>query len=119
MIGLIMQAGPMGAFGAMAFTIGKYGLRIMIPLAKLMLSVCLTCAAFVFVVLGLIAYLHGFSLWKFMKYIKEEILIVLGTSSSETVLPRMMLKLQNLGCSKPVVGLVIPSGFSFNLDGTS
>jgi aerobic C4-dicarboxylate transport protein len=119
MIGLIMKTAPIGAFGAMAFTIGKYGLRIMLPLGKLMLCVSITCAAFVFIVLGLIARLHGFSLWKFLKYIKEEILIVLGTSSSETVLPRMMLKLEKLGCSKSVVGLVIPSGYSFNLDGTS
>jgi aerobic C4-dicarboxylate transport protein len=119
MIGLIMEIAPIGAFGAMAFTIGKFGLKVMVPLAKLMLCVGLTSLAFIFIVLGTIARVHGFSLWKFLKYIKEEMLIVLGTSSSETVLPRMMLKLENLGCSKSVVGLVIPSGYSFNLDGTS
>jgi len=118
-IALIMKAAPIGAFGAMAFTIGKYGLKTMLPLAKLMLCVYLTSALFVFVVLGLIAWVHGFSLWKFLKYIKEELLIVLGTSSSESALPRMMIKLERLGCSKPVVGLVIPSGYSFNLDGTA
>jgi aerobic C4-dicarboxylate transport protein len=118
-IGLIMQAAPIGAFGAMAFTVGKYGLKTLIPLAKLMACVYITSILFVFVVLGLIAYLHGFSIWKFIKYIQEELLIVLGTSSSESVLPRIMVKLEALGCSKSVVGLVIPSGYSFNLDGTS
>ena len=118
-IALIMKAAPIGAFGAMAFTIGKYGLKTILPLAKLMLCVYLTSAFFVFVILGLIAWAHGFSLWKFLKYIKEELLIVLGTSSSESALPRMMIKLERLGCSKPVVGLVIPSGYSFNLDGTA
>ena len=118
-IALIMQAAPIGAFGAMAFTVGKYGLKTLMPLAKLMACVYLTSILFVFVVLGLIALLHGFSIWKFVKYIKEELLIVLGTSSSESALPRMMLKMEALGCSKPVVGLVIPSGYSFNLDGTS
>jgi len=118
-IGLIMQAAPVGAFGAMAFTVGHYGLKTLIPLAKLMACVYLTCIAFVFVVLGAIALLHGFNIWKFVKYVKEELLIVLGTSSSESVLPRMMVKMEALGCSKSVVGLVIPSGYSFNLDGTS
>jgi aerobic C4-dicarboxylate transport protein len=118
-IGLIMQAAPVGAFGAMAFTIGKYGLKTLLPLAKLMGCVYLTSIAFVFVALGLIALTHGFSIWKFIKYIKEELLIVLGTSSSESVLPRIMVKMEALGCSKSVVGLVIPSGYSFNLDGTS
>jgi aerobic C4-dicarboxylate transport protein len=118
-IGLIMQAAPIGAFGAMAFTVGKYGLKTLIPLAKLMACVYITSILFVFVVLGLIAYTHGFSIWKFVKYIKEELLIVLGTSSSESVLPRIMVKMEALGCSKSVVGLVIPSGYSFNLDGTS
>jgi aerobic C4-dicarboxylate transport protein len=118
-IGLIMQAAPIGAFGAMAFTVGHYGLRTLIPLAKLMTCVYITCIAFVFVVLGAIAFFHGFSIWKFVKYIKEELLIVLGTSSSESVLPRIMVKMEALGCSKSVVGLVIPSGYSFNLDGTS
>ncbi|HLK65589.1 MAG TPA: dicarboxylate/amino acid:cation symporter [Bryobacteraceae bacterium] len=118
-IGLIMQAAPVGAFGAMAFTIGKYGIKTLLPLAKLMACVYITSICFVFVVLGLIAFAHGFSVWKFIKYIKEELLIVLGTSSSESVLPRIMVKLEALGCSKSVVGLVIPSGYSFNLDGTS
>jgi aerobic C4-dicarboxylate transport protein len=118
-IGLIMQAAPLGAFGAMAFTIGKYGLATLLPLGKLLACVYITCAVFVFGGLGLIARLHGFSLWKFVKYIKEELLIVLGTSSSEAALPRLILKLEKLGCSKPVVGLVVPSGYSFNLDGTA
>jgi len=118
-IALIMKAAPIGAFGAMAFTIGKYGLRTLLPLGKLLLCVYLTSALFVFLVLGLIARLHGFSLWKFLKYIKEELLIVLGTSSSEAALPRIIVKLERLGCSKSVVGLVVPSGYSFNLDGTA
>jgi aerobic C4-dicarboxylate transport protein len=118
-IGLIMQAAPLGAFGAMAYTVGHYGLKTLIPLAKLMACVYITSISFVFIVLGTIAFFHGFSVWKFIKYIKEELLIVLGTSSSESVLPRIMVKLEALGCSKSVVGLVIPSGYSFNLDGTS
>jgi aerobic C4-dicarboxylate transport protein len=118
-IGLIMQAAPAGAFGAMALTVGKYGLKTLLPLAKLMACVYLTSIAFVFIVLGSIAWTHGFSVWKLIRYIKEELLIVLGTSSSESVLPRIMVKLEALGCGKSVVGLVIPSGYSFNLDGTS
>jgi aerobic C4-dicarboxylate transport protein len=118
-VAIIMQAAPLGAFGAMAFTIGKYGLKTLLPLLKLLACVYLTSFAFVFIVLGAIAYAHGFSLWKFLVYIKEELLIVLSTSSSESVLPRMMVKLEQLGCGKSVVGLVIPSGYSFNLDGTS
>jgi aerobic C4-dicarboxylate transport protein len=118
-IALIMNVAPIGAFGAMAFTIGKYGLRTLLPLGKLMLCVYATGALFIFVVLGTIARLHGFSLWKFLKYIQDEILIVVGTSSSETVLPRMIAKLENLGCSRSIVGLVIPAGYAFNLDGTS
>jgi aerobic C4-dicarboxylate transport protein len=118
-IGLIMQAAPLGAFGAMAYTVGHYGLHTLIPLAKLMACVYITSILFVFLVLGGIAWFHGFSVWKFIKYIKEELLIVLGTSSSESVLPRIMVKMEALGCSKSVVGLVIPSGYSFNLDGTS
>jgi len=118
-VAIIMQAAPLGAFGAMAFTIGKYGLTTLLPLLKLLACVYLTSFAFVFIVLGAIAYAHGFSLWKFLNYIKEELLIVLSTSSSESVLPRMMVKLEELGCGKSVVGLVIPSGYSFNLDGTS
>ena len=115
----IMKLAPIGAFGAMAFTIGKYGIASLAPLAKLMGSFYLTCLLFIFIVLGFIARYSGFSIVKFIIYIKDELLIVLGTSSSESVLPRMMNKLEKLGCSKPVVGLVIPTGYSFNLDGTS
>ena len=115
----IMKLAPIGAFGAMAFTIGKYGIASLAPLAKLMGSFYLTCLLFIFIVLGLIARFAGFSILKFIIYIKDELLIVLGTSSSESVLPRMMTKLEKLGCSKSVVGLVIPTGYSFNLDGTS
>jgi aerobic C4-dicarboxylate transport protein len=118
-VGIIMKVAPIGAFGAMSFTIGKYGISSLFSLGKLMGSFYLTCLIFVFVVLGTIARLHGFSVWKFVKYIKEELLIVLGTSSSESVLPRMMEKMENLGVRKSVVGLVIPTGYSFNLDGTS
>lgn len=118
-VGIIMKVAPIGAFGAMAFTIGKYGVGSLLSLGKLMGTFYLTCLFFIFVVLGLIAKLHGFSIWKFIKYIKEELLIVLGTSSSESVLPRMMAKMENLGARKSVVGLVIPTGYSFNLDGTS
>ena len=118
-IALITKLAPIGAFGAMAFTIGKYGLKTLLPLAKLLLCVYVTSALFVFVGLGALARFYGFSLWKLLKYIKEELLIVLGTSSSEAVLPRMIVKMEQLGCSKPVVGLVIPSGYSFNLCGTA
>ena len=118
-IGYIMKLAPIGAFGAMAFTIGKYGVGSLFSLGKLMATFYATCLLFVFVVLGLIARFHGFSIWKFVKYIKEELLIVLGTSSSESVLPRMMEKMENLGANKTTVGLVIPTGYSFNLDGTS
>jgi aerobic C4-dicarboxylate transport protein len=118
-VGFIMKLAPIGAFGAMAFTIGKYGIASLVPLAKLMGGFYLTCLLFIFIVLGSIARWAGFSITRFIVYIKEELLIVLGTSSSETVLPRMILKLEQLGCSKPVVGLVIPTGYSFNLDGTS
>ena len=118
-VGIIMKLAPVGAFGAMAFTIGKYGVGSLLSLGKLMGTFYATCLVFVFVVLGLIACFHGFSIWKFIKYIKEELFIVLGTSSSESVLPRMMAKMENLGARKSVVGLVIPTGYSFNLDGTS
>jgi len=118
-VNYIMKVAPIGAFGAMAFTIGKYGIGSLFSLGKLMGTFYLTCLLFVFVVLGLIARFHGFSIWKFVKYIKEELLIVLGTSSSESVLPRMMEKMENLGANKTTVGLVIPTGYSFNLDGTS
>ncbi|MEJ8814895.1 dicarboxylate/amino acid:cation symporter [Variovorax ureilyticus] len=118
-VGYIMKVAPIGAFGAMAFTIGKYGVGSLLQLGQLMATFYATCLLFVFVILGGIARAHGFSIWKFIKYIKEELLIVLGTSSSESVLPRMMAKLENLGARKSVVGLVIPTGYSFNLDGTS
>ena len=118
-VAIIMKAAPLGAFGAMAFTIGKFGLGSLAKLGMLMGCFYTTCLLFVFVVLGSICKLCGFSIFKFISYIKEELLIVLGTSSSETVLPRMMAKLENLGCTKSVVGLVIPTGYSFNLDGTS
>ena len=118
-VGMIMKLAPIGAFGAMAFTIGKYGLGSLVSLAKLMGAFYATCLIFIFIVLGTIARAHGFSVWKFIKYIKEELFIVLGTSSSESVLPRMMAKLENLGVRKSTVGLVIPTGYSFNLDGTS
>jgi aerobic C4-dicarboxylate transport protein len=118
-VGIIMKLAPIGAFGAMAFTIGKYGVGSLFSLGKLMGTFYLTCLIFIFVVLGTIARVHGFSIWKFIKYIKEELLIVLGTSSSESVLPRMMEKMENLGAKKTCVGLVIPTGYSFNLDGTS
>jgi aerobic C4-dicarboxylate transport protein len=118
-VGIIMKVAPLGAFGAMAFTIGKYGVASLLPLMKLMGSFYLTCALFVFVVLGIIAKLTGFSIFRFVSYIKEELLIVLGTSSSESALPALMRKLEKLGCSKPVVGLVVPTGYSFNLDGTN
>ena len=119
MVGYIMKVAPIGAFGAMAFTIGKYGVGTLLSLAHLMFAFYFTCVLFIFVVLGGIARFHGFSIWKFIKYIKEELLIVLGTSSSESVLPRMMEKMENLGAKKSTVGLVIPTGYSFNLDGTS
>jgi aerobic C4-dicarboxylate transport protein len=118
-IALIMRAAPLGAFGAMAFTIGRYGIRTLLPLLKVLGCMYLTSAFFIFVVLGLVSRLHNFSLWKFLRYIREELILVIGTSSSETALPRMLIKLENLGCSKSVVGLVIPSGYSFNLDGTA
>jgi aerobic C4-dicarboxylate transport protein len=118
-VGIIMKVAPIGAFGAMAFTIGKYGVDSLFSLGKLMGAFYATCLIFVFIVLGTISRLHGFSVVKFVRYIKEELLIVLGTSSSESVLPRMMEKLENLGARKSVVGLVIPTGYSFNLDGTS
>ena len=118
-VGYIMKVAPIGAFGAMAFTIGKYGVASLLSLGALMATFYATCLIFIFVVLGSIARFNGFSVWKFIKYIKEELLIVLGTSSSESVLPRMMAKMENLGAKKSVVGLVIPTGYSFNLDGTS
>ncbi|MES2062838.1 MAG: C4-dicarboxylate transporter DctA [Bacteroidota bacterium] len=116
---IVMKVAPIGAFGGMAYTISTYGLATLKPLALLMGSVYLTMFLFVFVVLNIICYLFKFSLWQYLKHIKEEILIVLGTSSSESALPGMMEKLEKFGCSKSVVGLVIPAGYSFNLDGTT
>ncbi|WP_050419465.1 dicarboxylate/amino acid:cation symporter [Bradyrhizobium tropiciagri] len=118
-INVIMRFAPIGAFGAMAFTVGRYGIASLGPLVKLVGLFYLTSALFVFGVLGPIAWLSGFSIWKFLVYIKEEILIVLGTSSSDPVLPTLMEKLERLGCSKPVVGLVVPTGYVFNTDGSS
>ncbi|MQA36542.1 C4-dicarboxylate transporter DctA [Rugamonas sp. FT29W] len=118
-VGIVMKVAPIGAFGAMAFTIGKYGIASLKPLATLMGCFYLTCGLFVVVVLGTVARLTGFSIFKFIAYIKEELLIVLGTSSSESALPSLMTKLERLGCSKSVVGLVVPTGYSFNLDGTN
>ncbi|MCD4862981.1 MULTISPECIES: dicarboxylate/amino acid:cation symporter [Pseudomonas] len=118
-INVIMKLAPIGAFGAMAFTIGKYGVGTLVQLGYLMACFYITCLLFVLVVLGAVARMHGFSILKFIKYIREELLIVLGTSSSESALPRMLTKMQKLGAEKSVVGLVIPTGYSFNLDGTS
>ena len=115
----VMYVAPLGAFGGMASTVGKYGLETLVPLGKLLTSVYCTMAIFVFGVLGLIMRYYGFSIWKYLKRIKEEFLIVFGTSSSEAALPSLMKKLELMGCSKPVVGLVVPAGYSFNMDGTS
>ena len=118
-LGVVMVLAPLGAFGGMAFTIGKYGLSTLLPLAKLMGTVYATMLLFIFVVLNLLLRYYKISLWAVLKFIKEELLIVLGTSSSESVLPQIMDKLESLGCSRSVVGLVIPAGYSFNLDGTT
>jgi aerobic C4-dicarboxylate transport protein len=119
MMKMVMRVAPIGAFGGMAYTIGSFGLDALIPLAKLMLSVYVTMILFIFIVLNLIARFYGFSLWNLLRYIRNEILIVLGTSSSESVLPNIMQKLEEAGCKKNVVGLIIPTGYSFNLDGTT
>ncbi|MET1078074.1 MAG: dicarboxylate/amino acid:cation symporter [Pseudomonas sp.] len=118
-IGVIMKLAPIGAFGAIAFTIGQYGVGSLVQLGQLMLCFYITCVFFILVVLGGIARAHGFSILRFIKYIREELMIVLGTSSSESALPRMLAKMEKLGAQKSVVGLVIPTGYSFNLDGTS
>ena len=118
-VNIIMKAAPIGAFGAMAFTIGKYGVKALIPLASLVGSFYLTCFLFIVIVLGTIARITGFSIFRYLAYIKEELLIVLGTSSSESALPALMRKLEKMGCPKSVVGLVVPTGYSFNLDGTN
>jgi aerobic C4-dicarboxylate transport protein len=117
-VNLVMRFAPIGAFGAMAYAVGKFGFGTLQSLGWLLLCVYMSCALFVFVVLSLVARLSGFSLWKFLRYIRGEILLVLGTSSSEPALPRMLERLQELGCDKSVVGLVVPTGYSFNLDGT-
>lgn len=116
---LIMRLAPIGAFGGMAFSIGTHGLESIVGMAKLMGSVYLTCILFIFIVLNGICRYYKFSLWQYLKYIRQEILIVLGTSSSESALPSMMQKMESIGCDKSVVGLVIPTGYSFNLDGTA
>lgn len=117
-INYVMRLAPIGAFGAMGFTIGKFGLKTLLSLATLMAGVYATCLLFIFVVLGIVCRMNGFSIWKLIKYIREEFFIVLGTSSSESVLPRMLVKMEQAGAAKSVVGLVIPTGYSFNLDGT-
>lgn len=119
LVAIVMKVAPIGAFGAMAFTIGKYGIGSVKNLAFLIFTFYLTAGLFIFVVLGLVARYNGFSLWKLLKYIREELLLVLGTSSSEAALPGLMLKMEKAGCGKSVVGLVIPTGYSFNLDGTN
>jgi aerobic C4-dicarboxylate transport protein len=118
-VGMIMWVAAVGSFGAMAFMVGQFGIGSLVSIGKLFMDVVATCLLFIVVVLGLASSWAGFNLWKLLKYIKEEILIVAGTASSETVLPRLMAKLEHLGCGKPVVGLVVPTGYSFNLDGTS
>jgi aerobic C4-dicarboxylate transport protein len=118
-LGFVMKAAPFGAFGAMAYTVGKYGPTVLGNLAGLIATFYFASAVFIVVVLGLIARMAGFSIFKYLAYIKDELLIVLGTSSSESALPQLMAKLENLGCSRSVVGLVVPTGYSFNLDGTN
>lgn len=118
-IAIIMKVAPLGAFGAVAFTVGRYGIGAMVPLLELLLVAMGTLLLFIFIVLGSIARYYGFSIRKFIAYVRDEIVIVLGTGSSETVLPRLMQKMERFGCSKPVVGLVLPTGYSFNLDGSS
>jgi len=118
-MGIIVRAAPIGAFGAMGFTVGSYGIGALNKLVALMAGFYLTAGLFVVVVLGAIAWASGFSIFRFLGYIKEELLLVLGTSSSETALPGMIRKMENLGCTKSTVGLVIPTGYSFNLDGTN
>ena len=118
-VNILMRVAPIGAFGAMAFTVGKYGITALGPLAKLIVTFYATCIFFVLVVLGLIARIAGFSILKFLRYIKEEVLLVLAISSSEPAIPTLMAKLEKLGCSKSLVGLVVPTGYTFNTDGTS
>jgi Na+/H+-dicarboxylate symporter len=117
--GYLMRLAPLGAFGAMAFTVGKYGIKSIGSLGLLVATFYLACGVFVVVVLGILARTHGLSLWRLLRYFREELLVVLGTSSSEPVLPRLLMKLERLGCKRGVVGLVLPTGYSFNLDGTA
>lgn len=117
-VNMIMRLAPIGAFGAMSYTIGKYGIGALSQLGFLILCFYITCVLFVFIVLGIITKICGINIWSFLKYIKEEIFLVFGTSSSEAALPAIMKKLENLGCKKSVVGVVVPAGYSFNLDGT-
>ena len=119
LVGFVMRAAPIGAFGAMSFTIGKFGIAALLTLGKLMAGMYITCLAFIVIVLGSILAMIGVNLFRFLRYIGDEILIVLGTSSSESALPRLMDKMEHLGCARKVVGLVVPTGYSFNLDGTS
>ena len=116
---LVMLLAPIAAFGGMAATVGKFGLQTLLPLGKLMICVYLTCISFIFIVLGLLLRYYKISIFKFLKYIREELLIVLGTSSSEAALPSLIEKLERMGCSKPITGLIVPAGYSFNLDGTT
>jgi aerobic C4-dicarboxylate transport protein len=118
-VGMIMRAAPLGAFGAMAFTIASFGVGALARLGELMACFYLACLLFVFVVLSAVAWVHGFGIWPFIKYVKEEIFVVFGTSSSESALPRLMEKLEDLGARRSIVGLVVPAGYSFNLDGTA
>ncbi|HEY2726941.1 MAG TPA: cation:dicarboxylase symporter family transporter, partial [Parafilimonas sp.] len=115
----IMMLAPLGAFGGMAYTISKFGLHTLLPLGKLMICVYITCICFIFLVLGLLLRYYKINIFKFLKYIREELLIVLGTSSSEAALPSLIEKLERMGCSQSVTGLVVPAGYSFNLDGTT
>ena len=119
LVAMVMVVAPIGAFGAMAYTVGQFGLRTLLPLGRLMADVYLTMAVFIFVVLNLIARWSGFRLWDLLRFIREEIVLVLGTSSSEAALPRLIAKLERFGCARSIVGLVVPAGYSFNLDGTS
>ena len=118
-VNIVMKFAPIGAFGAMAFTVGKYGIASLGPLARLIATFYITCILFVLIVMGGVARIAGFNLIKLLIYLKEEILVVLATSSSETALPTLMEKLERLGCSKSLVGLVVPTGYTFNTDGTS
>ena len=119
LVAILMRAAPVGAFGAMAFTIGQYGIRVLVNLAGLVATFYITSALFVLVVLGLVARAAGFSIWRLIRYLRAELLLVLGTSSSEAALPSLMEKLEQAGCARPIVGLVVPTGYSFNLDGTN